>query len=519
MKISIKARLLAAGIISILAILIPLELFLISQESSALKKALEKTTENISLRLAKNLANPLWDMDDNQVYEAINSEMMEERIFAVTISNAEAKKISHGMTRDDAWKSVKKLEKVNEENLIKYQAEITKEGTSLGFVNVFATKKFMKQKINSTITESAVTIIVLCLFLSIAIFFLSKFLIFSPLNYFQQRLIDIAKGEGDLTKRLPEKKDEIGELAYWINTFIESQQSLIKEIAANGEDVLQSARKLSGVSEKMNSGVKQIEDQSNSVASGAEEMNSNMNSVSASSEQANQNINMVATAAEELASTIKEISINSSKANEISEKAVSLSSSSSKKVEELGKEIENIGKVTDVITDISDQTNLLALNATIEAARAGEAGKGFAVVANEIKELAKQTADATKEIKHNIEMIQSRSNEATKGIEEVTKVINETNELVSGIAAAVEEQSATTDEIANNVNQASTGINEISHNIAEISNVTSEISKEIANTSLEITNLSQNSSEVNLHAESLTSLSDNLKKLISKFKV
>lgn len=60
---------------------------------------------------------------------------------------------------------------------------------------------------------------------------------------------------------------------------------------------------------------------------------------------------------------------------------------------------QDISKVTEVITEISEQTNLLALNATIEAARAGEAGKGFAVAANEIKELAKQTAEATKEIK------------------------------------------------------------------------------------------------------------------------
>jgi len=80
----------------------------------------------------------------------------------------------------------------------------------------------------------------------------------------------------------------------------------------------------------------------------------------------------------------------------ITDEAVSEAKSASDNVDELGKAAQEISKVTEAITEISEQTNLLALNATtIEAARAGEAGKGFAVVANEIKELARQTAEAT----------------------------------------------------------------------------------------------------------------------------
>ena len=70
---------------------------------------------------------------------------------------------------------------------------------------------------------------------------------------------------------------------------------------------------------------------------------------------------------------------------------------------DLDEEAARISEVVTVIRSVADQTNLLALNATIEAARAGEAGKGFAVVANEIKELARQTAAATTEIKEQID--------------------------------------------------------------------------------------------------------------------
>jgi len=78
----------------------------------------------------------------------------------------------------------------------------------------------------------------------------------------------------------------------------------------------------------------------------------------------------------------------------------------------LGSAAQEIDRVTETITEISSQTNLLALNATIEAARAGEAGKGFAVVAGEIKELARQTADATEDIKRRISGIQASTGSA-----------------------------------------------------------------------------------------------------------
>ena len=101
------------------------------------------------------------------------------------------------------------------------------------------------------------------------------------------------------------------------------------------------------------------------------------------------------------------------------------------------------------------------MNATIEAARAGEAGKGFAVVANEIKELARQTAAATVNIKDQISEMQNTTSITVADIEQISVVILEINNVINGIATAVEEQSAASGEIANNISQASLGIAEI----------------------------------------------------------
>ncbi|MBN1905856.1 MAG: methyl-accepting chemotaxis protein [Deltaproteobacteria bacterium] len=333
-------------------------------------------------------------------------------------------------------------------------------------------------------------------------------------------LKDIAEGEGDLTKTLTiTSEDEVGELAKWFNTFMSKLRAIIADLSSNADSMTSSSVELSKLSGNLSEGADLTSAKSNTVASAAEEMSSNINSVAAASEQASTNMGLVATATEEMTSTINEIAQNSEHARTITQDAVKQADDASTKIDELGMAAQEISKVTETITEISEQTNLLALNATIEAARAGEAGKGFAVVANEIKELARQTAEATQDIKDRIEGIQKSTSIAVKQVEGISKVINDVNEIVSTIATAVEEQSVTTREIAGNVAQASSGIQEVSENIAQSSSVSTEIARDIADVNQSSNDISNSSSQVDMSAQQLSKLAEQLKTLVGKFKI
>ncbi|WP_319406103.1 methyl-accepting chemotaxis protein [uncultured Desulfosarcina sp.] len=341
-----------------------------------------------------------------------------------------------------------------------------------------------------------------------------------PINAAVAGLKDIAQGEGDLTMRLEvNTRDEVGELAKWFNTFIEKLQGIIKDIAGGVNTLSSSSTELSAISEQMTQGTQDVSDKANTVSVAAEEMSANMNTVAAAMEQSATNTNMVATASEEMSSTIDEIAKNAEKARGISDEAAHKASSASANMDQLGIAANSIGKVIETITDISEQVNLLALNATIEAARAGEAGKGFAVVANEIKELAKQTAAATQDIKEKIGAIQGTTSMTVGQISEITKVITDVNDVVSNIASAVEQQSAATKEIATNVAQASQGIQEVNENVNQSSSVAAEISRDIAGVSVSMNEMSTSSGQVNLSSQELSKLSEHLKQMVDQFKI
>ena len=303
------------------------------------------------------------------------------------------------------------------------------------------------------VVSTAVTI--LAVLLCAAIAYRTARSITRPLEDTVGVLRNIAEGEGDLTRRVNQSSgDELGEMGRWFNTFMVKLDGLIGRVAKSTKVVAGSSENLFTVSHQMGVGAQAASAQANVVAAAAE--------------QVTRNLQTVAAATEEMTASIGEISKNASGAAAIASRAVERAHVANVTMDHLGKAGTEIGEVVKVINSVAQQTKLLALNATIEAARAGAAGKGFAVVANEVKDLANETAKATRQISERIDAIRTGTHEAVTVIGDISDIIAQMHDISTTIASAVEEQTATTREIARNVSEAASGVSHVTENISSV---------------------------------------------------
>jgi len=396
-------------------------------------------------------------------------------------------------------------------------------GTGVYLDNIQTFQDSMTHEINDSVQKNVNVMLVSSSIFFLAILALCIFIaagIVGGLNSMVVSFKQIAQGQGDLTKRIAVKsRDEIGQLAYWFNSFIDYLQQVIQSINQKSESVNQSSQDLAVVSKTLFEGAKNTSDRSENVATAAEEMSVNMTNVSTSLDESSSNTSMVASAAEEMAVTIQEIAARADEARQISQEGVETADQTTQKVAQLGEAADKINLVTETITEISEQTNLLALNATIEAARAGEMGKGFAVVAGEIKELAKQTSEAITDIKGYVDGVQGTTRDTVHSIEAISGFINKVNEIIVSISTAVVEQSAATEDIAKNIHLAAEGLGEVNLNVSQMAEVAQEITCDITSVNSAAGEITEGSKTVDQSSQDLFALANALREILSKFKV
>jgi methyl-accepting chemotaxis protein len=346
-------------------------------------------------------------------------------------------------------------------------------------------------------------------------------------------------GEGDLTASVHiESKDEIGDMAGDIHKTLGNLRTIIKELANTTNSLLSSSEELSAVSTQMASSAEEMNTQADHIAETSEQISASVSAVASAAEQSSSSVsdisamteelsvtfsnmtsfarrtsenvkNMahssneiasrihhVAASVEEMTASLNEVAKHTAQANYMSQRAGRRTKDVNTKMDALVTSSKQIGKLVGIIKDIADQTKMLALNATIEAAGAGKAGKGFAVVAGEIKELAKQSADATDVVSEQTEEIQRRTHEVVEAITEISQVIGELENINGSIASSTEEQTAAANEISKSVSANASVIRKVAEDAGESSQLVEEIAKSTAEAS-------NTAKEVAMHVEGL----------------
>ncbi|MCW5611734.1 MAG: HAMP domain-containing protein [Rubrivivax sp.] len=224
---------------------------------------------------------------------------------------------------------------------------------------------------------------------------------------------------------------------------------------------------LSGIVCGIRDAARQIDTASSEIATGNADL-------SARTENIASVLEMAASSVEELAATVNSGADSAREASSRAETAALLARDGGKMVDEVVRSMEaindrakTIGEIIGTIDGIAFQTNILALNAAVEAARAGEQGRGFSVVASEVRQLARRSADASREIRALI-------SSSVEQIDAGTTKARATGATMQQVVGAFEDVAQRVGEVSRASAEQATGIAQVNRTVAEIDRSTQQ---------------------------------------------
>jgi Methyl-accepting chemotaxis protein len=329
---------------------------------------------------------------------------------------------------------------------------------------------------------------------------------YRPLLKLKEAVLDLSRGEGDLTTRLDVNgNDDLAQISDGFNRFVENLQNMMLSVAESSQAISANISQLSQTtseneavldahSAETEQVVTAITQMSESARSIAENVSQSNNITAAASKEANQSLKVVDNAVVTVSALVDEV-------EEMSGRITSMNTDANR-----------ISDVLTVIGDISEQTNLLALNAAIEAARAGEQGRGFAVVADEVRALAARTQSSTTEISDMLTALLDGTSSVVEAMEKTKEQCQTTADKTSEVSNSLTIMSASVTEIDDVSTQIATATE-------QQSSVAEELSKNMLSIRDMVSKLVDSGNQTSAATKSLTHSNEELDRMVNNFKL
>lgn len=373
----------------------------------------------------------------------------------------------------------------------------------------------------------SVLAVIFCLILGFTV----ASLISNSIKKVLMRVERVAAGDLSIEDVLIKGNDEVGQLASSFNTMKNNLHSLVIQVAQSADQVASSSEELTAIAEQNTQASTLIAASIELVAQGTEKQADSVKETSSAVELISVSTEEVAASSAEITlsmvETLTTTNVGQHALDRVVEQMDSISSGTyrvQQSILDLSSNSERIGNIIGVITGIADQTNLLALNAAIEAARAGDQGRGFAVVAEEVRKLAEQSREATKQIKTLINQNHSDIGTAVMAMEDGASnvkvgmdVVNVAGQSYSEIAKLVGNVSAQMEQISATIQHISSGNQQIVTSVRDVDEISKTTAAQAQTVSAGVEEQTASMEQVSSSAQSLSAMALELQTIIRKF--